>query len=40
MNFSFSDYQSEEFFDEMFTPDGQIRPGYEHLKNKFENLTT
>jgi uncharacterized circularly permuted ATP-grasp superfamily protein len=39
MNFSFSDYQTENFFDEMFTPDGGIRPGYEHLKAKFENLT-
>ena len=34
MNFSFSDYQNENFFDEMFTPEGEIRPGYEHLKNK------
>ena len=39
MNFSFSDYQTENFFDEMFTPEGEIRSGYEHLKNKFENLT-
>ena len=39
MNFSFSDYQTENFFDEMFNPDGEIRSGYEHLKNKFENLT-
>lgn len=39
MNFSFSDYQTENFFDEMFSPDGDIRSGYEHLKTKFENLT-
>lgn len=39
MNFSFSNYQIENFFDEMFGPAGEIRPGYEHLKSKFENLT-
>ncbi|GHB79888.1 circularly permuted type 2 ATP-grasp protein [Persicitalea jodogahamensis] len=40
MNFSFSGYNSETFYDEMFLPEGQIRPGYEHLKNKFETLTS
>ena len=40
MNFSFADYNSEAFYDEMFMPEGQIRPGYEHLKSKFETLTS
>ncbi|WP_373512119.1 circularly permuted type 2 ATP-grasp protein [Persicitalea sp.] len=40
MNFSFANYNSEAFFDEMFMPEGQIRSGYEHLKTKFENLTS
>ena len=40
MNFSFADYNSEAFYDEMFQPEGQIRPGYEHLKTKFETLTS
>ncbi|WP_207506502.1 circularly permuted type 2 ATP-grasp protein [Telluribacter humicola] len=40
MNFSFSSYQSESFYDEMFAPEGSIRPGYEYLKNKFELLTS
>ncbi len=39
MNFSFSGYNTENFYDEMFMPNGNMRPGYEHLKNKFENLT-
>lgn len=40
MNFSFADYNSEAFYDEMFMPEGQIRPGYQHLKTKFETLTS
>ncbi len=40
MNFSFADYNSEAFYDEMFQPEGQTRPGYEHLKSKFETLTS
>ncbi len=40
MNFSFAGYNSENFYDEMFMPEGQIRPGYEHLKNKFETLSS
>ncbi len=39
MNFSFANYQNENFYDEMFTGDGKIRPGYEHLRSKFEYLT-
>jgi len=40
MNFSFTDYNTEAFYDEMFRPEGQVRPGYEHLKTKFETLTS
>jgi uncharacterized circularly permuted ATP-grasp superfamily protein len=40
MNFSFSDYQSENFYDEMFSGEGGIRPGYEYVKSKFESLTS
>lgn len=40
MNFSFADYVSENFYDEMFDAEGKIRAGYEHLKNKFEGLTS
>ncbi len=40
MNFSFAEYATENFYDEMFTADGQIRPGYQHLKNKFEALSS
>lgn len=40
MNFSFADYNSEAFYDEMFMPEGQIRPGYQQLKTKFETLTS
>jgi uncharacterized circularly permuted ATP-grasp superfamily protein len=39
MNFSFANYNSENFYDEMFSLEGQIRTGYEHLKSKFEELT-
>lgn len=40
MNFSFAEYATENFYDEMFNADGQIRPGYQHLKNKFEALSS
>lgn len=40
MNFSFAGYQNDNFFDEMFAEGGEIRPGYEHLKAKFEHLTS
>lgn len=40
MNFSFADYTTENFYDEMFTAEGKIRAGYEQLKNKFEGLTS
>ncbi|MBU1820668.1 MAG: circularly permuted type 2 ATP-grasp protein [Bacteroidetes bacterium] len=39
MNFSFANYNSENFYDEMFSLEGQIRTGYEHLRNKFEELS-
>ena len=39
-NFSFQNYQNENFFDEMFTFEGSVRPGYEYLKEKFECLTS
>jgi uncharacterized circularly permuted ATP-grasp superfamily protein len=38
MKFSFSNYQTEQFYDEMFTPEGHVRQGYEHLKRKVEQL--
>lgn len=39
MNFSFNNYDAEGFFDEMFTPEGQVRAGYAHFKDRVENLT-
>ncbi len=37
-NFSFENYRTEEFFDEMFCGNGEVRPGYAYLKKKFESL--
>jgi len=34
----FSKYQAEEFFDEMFTAEGQVRPHYKSLQNRFDQL--
>ncbi len=39
MNFSFEKYDNEGFYDEMFTPSGDIRPGYQHFKDRVEQLT-
>jgi uncharacterized circularly permuted ATP-grasp superfamily protein len=39
MNFSFEQYDNEGFYDEMFTPSGDIRPGYQHFKDRVELLT-
>jgi uncharacterized circularly permuted ATP-grasp superfamily protein len=39
MNFSFNHYDTEGFYDEMFTPSGEIRPGYQHFKDRVEQLT-
>ncbi|RIV17606.1 circularly permuted type 2 ATP-grasp protein [Fibrisoma montanum] len=39
VNFSFSDYQIENFFDEMFAGDSQVRPGYTPFRQRVEQLT-
>jgi uncharacterized circularly permuted ATP-grasp superfamily protein len=39
MNFSFNNYDTEGFYDEMFTPSGEIRPGYQHFKDRVEQLS-
>ncbi|WP_407084036.1 circularly permuted type 2 ATP-grasp protein [Tellurirhabdus bombi] len=38
--FSFSAYQTEAFFDEMFTADGQVRSGYDVLRQRVEQLSS
>jgi uncharacterized circularly permuted ATP-grasp superfamily protein len=38
MNFSFDNYQTDGFFDEMFLPDGSIREGYSPFKERVEQL--
>jgi uncharacterized circularly permuted ATP-grasp superfamily protein len=38
MNFSFDNYNTEGFFDEMFLPDGSIREGYAPFKDRVEQL--
>ncbi len=40
MNFSFFDYDTDKFYDEMFGPEGEVRTGYDSLKAKFEDLTS
>ena len=37
--FSFNNYNTEAFFDEMFEADGTIRPGYASFKERVEELT-
>jgi uncharacterized circularly permuted ATP-grasp superfamily protein len=39
MNFTFKGYETDGFFDEMFEADGSVRPGYEHFKERVEQLT-
>ena len=39
MNFSFNHYDTEGFYDEMFTANGEIRPGYQHFKERVEQLS-
>ncbi|MDF5690008.1 circularly permuted type 2 ATP-grasp protein [Aquirufa aurantiipilula] len=39
MNFSFKDYQTEGFYDEMFSPEGQVREGYGPFKERVEQLS-
>lgn len=38
-NFSFSDYQTENFFDEMFSHDAQVRAGYAPFQQRVEQLS-
>ncbi len=38
-NFSFSDYLTEGFYDEMFDANGQVRAGYEVFRQRCETLT-
>lgn len=37
-NFSFQDYQPEDFFDEMFDAQGQIRTGYRPFQERVESM--
>jgi uncharacterized circularly permuted ATP-grasp superfamily protein len=39
MNFSFKNYETDGFFDEMFEADGSVRAGYEHFKDRVEQLS-
>ena len=39
MNFSFNHYDTEGFYDEMFTANSEIRPGYQHFKERVEQLS-
>lgn len=39
MNFSFKDYQTEGFYDEMFSPEGLVREGYGPFKERVEQLS-
>ena len=38
MNFSYDNYQTEGFFDEMFDENGKVRLGYEAFKERTEQL--
>jgi uncharacterized circularly permuted ATP-grasp superfamily protein len=38
MNFSFDQYETDGFYDEMFTEKGEVRPGYTHFKERVEQL--
>jgi uncharacterized circularly permuted ATP-grasp superfamily protein len=38
-NFSFTDYQTENFFDEMFASQTQVRSGYTSFRQRVEQLT-
>lgn len=38
--FSFAQYQTDGFFDEMFSAEGQLRPGYDAFKTRVEQLST
>ncbi len=39
MNFTFKDYQTEGFYDEMFSPEGHVREGYGPFKERVEQLS-
>lgn len=39
MQFSFDQYQTEGFHDEMFDAEGRVRPGYEAFRQRAEQLT-
>jgi uncharacterized circularly permuted ATP-grasp superfamily protein len=39
MNFSFNNYNTEGFYDEMFDENGNVRAGYEHFKERVEQLS-
>ncbi len=39
MNFSFNNYNTEGFYDEMFDENGGVRAGYEHFKERVEQLS-
>ena len=38
-NFSFSDYQTDNFFDEMFATETQVRDGYAPFQQRVEQMT-
>ena len=38
--FSFAQYQTDGVFDEMFSAEGQLRPGYDAFKTRVEQLST
>ena len=38
-NFSFADYQTDHFFDEMFSTNAEVRPGYAPFRQRVEQLT-
>jgi uncharacterized circularly permuted ATP-grasp superfamily protein len=33
------DYETGDFFDEMFTPDGNVRPHYRRVAEEFGDIT-
>jgi uncharacterized circularly permuted ATP-grasp superfamily protein len=40
MNFTFDKYKTENFFDEMFAQNGDVKPGYDLFKKRVETLTS
>ena len=39
MNFTFNNYKTDGFFDEMFTQNGEIKKGYDVFRDRVENLS-